>query len=90
VSIINGSNANDKWCPFARVAFYMRGDLPKESEPINVIGQAVNRIVCDDPAILDQIDTLLDQTKATRCIGARCAVWEQRGAGGHCGMRRRM
>lgn len=67
--------AKTRWCPFARVTLYVRGDAPDLPKPVDLCGHGANKILTDDPALTASIQEAINRTGATRCIGSGCMAW---------------
>ena len=67
--------AREKWCPFARLAMYVRGDMPDIERPVDLVGHGCNRICTDDPDLTKSIQAAIEGTGGTKCIASNCMVW---------------
>lgn len=73
--LVTEEQAKTMWCPMARVGMYVRGDAPDMERPVDLVGHGCNRMVTDDAALNKSIQTAMDGTGGTKCLGSACMWW---------------
>ncbi len=73
--LLTEEEAKAKWCPFARATVYVRGDLGDGKEPVNLAGHGCNRILTDDAKITANLQGVIDDLGATKCMASKCMAW---------------
>lgn len=75
MTVIPESAAPTKWCPFSRATLYVRGDQAADAPLMHIVGHGSNRLSTDDEKLNERIQSALEMSGATRCIGSKCMAW---------------